>query len=57
MDPVVEHRRKLYREIADLLAKPHRTRDDDIKLAQMQHEWTDSLLDIGHRTVTSSVNK
>lgn len=47
MDPVVEHRRKLYREIADLLAKPHRTRDDDIKLAQMQHEWTDSLLQVG----------
>jgi hypothetical protein len=51
MDPVVEHRRKLYREIADLLVKPRRNRDDDMKLAQLQHEWTDSLLQVGHSSV------
>ncbi|MDD3016738.1 MAG: hypothetical protein PHR41_09665 [Lactococcus chungangensis] len=47
MGPVIENRRKLYREIADLLAKPRRSRNDDIKLAQLQHEWTDSLLQVG----------
>ena len=47
MDPVVEHRRKLYREIADLLVKPRRDNNDEAELDRLQRKLRDNLMRVG----------
>ena len=47
---VVKERAQLYIRISDLLAKPHRTRDDEITLDNLQRALKDSLMQMGHDT-------
>ena len=47
MDPVVEHRRRLYREIADLLVKPRRDNNDEAELDRLQRKLRDNLMRVG----------
>lgn len=44
---VVKERTQLYIRISDLLAKPHRTRDDEITLDNLQRKLRDNLMRVG----------